>query len=624
LPCSRFERMAVSMPTDARILALEDIATQLRIDSVRATTAAGSGHPTSCASAADLVAAVFFDALRIDIDHPRDPVSDRFVLSKGHAAPLLYAAWAAVGVIDRHDLTHLRQIDSDLEGHPTPRLPFADVATGSLGQGLGVGLGLALGARLAATDARTFVLMGDGEVAEGSVWEAVQLAAHDKVDNLVAIVDVNGLGQSGPTMLDHDMRAYQRRFAGFGWRVQVIDGHDMLQITTALRRATRGRGAPSVIVARTVKGKGLTGVEGLEGWHGKPLPPDAAERVIAELEQHRHHLPPPPVKRPRRRPLPKPTVKPLAGSPLTGEVATREAYGTALVRLGEADPRVLGLDGDVKNSTFAERFMQRFPERFVECFIAEQNMVSVAAGLAAQGFIPFASSFACFLERAADQIRMAGISRSNVKLCGSHAGVSIGEDGPSQMALEDLAFFRAIPECVVLYPSDGVATDAAVQLAANRKGLVYIRTTRGKTPAVYAEDAAFTVGGLKVLRRSDNDRVALVAAGITLHEALAAHDELAGAGIAVRVIDLYCVKPVDAAALLEAGRACAHGMLTVEDHYAEGGIGAAVLEAVGEAGLVVNRLAVREIPRSGPPKKLLERYAIGRAAIVAKVRELIG
>ena len=612
------------MPTDARILALEDIATQLRIDSVRATTAAGSGHPTSCASAADLVAAVFFDAMRIDIDHPRDPVSDRFVLSKGHAAPLLYAAWAAVGVIDRHDLTHLRQIDSDLEGHPTPRLPFADVATGSLGQGLGVGLGLALGARLAATDARTFVLMGDGEVAEGSVWEAAQLAAHEKVDNLVAIVDVNGLGQSGPTMLHHDMRAYQRRFAGFGWRVQVIDGHDMLQITTALRRATRGRGAPSVIVARTVKGKGLAGVEGLEGWHGKPLPSDAAERVIAELDQHRHHLPPPPVKRPRRRPLPRPTVKPLAGSPPTGEVATREAYGTALVRLGEADPRVLALDGDVKNSTFAERFMQRFPERFVECFIAEQNMVSVAAGLAAQGFIPFASSFACFLERAADQIRMAGISRSNVKLCGSHAGVSIGEDGPSQMALEDLAFFRAIPECVVFYPSDGVATDAAVQLAANRKGLVYIRTTRGKTPAVYAEDAAFTVGGLKVLRRSANDRVALVAAGITLHEALAAHDELAGAGIAVRVIDLYCVKPVDAAALLDAGRACAHGLLTVEDHYAEGGIGAAVLEAVGEAGLVVNRLAVREIPRSGPPKKLLERYGIGRAAIVAKVRELIG
>jgi transketolase len=623
LHCSPFGRMAVSMATDARLLALEDVAIQLRIDSVRATTAAGSGHPTSCASAADLTAAVFFDVMRIDPDHPRDPVSDRFVLSKGHAAPLLYAAWAAVGVVDRHDLTQLRQIDSDLEGHPTPRLPFVDVATGSLGQGLGVGLGLALGARLAGTDARTFVLMGDGEVAEGSVWEAAQLAAHAKVDNLVGIVDVNGLGQSGPTMLDHDTRAYQRRFAAFGWRTQVIDGHDMAQVAAALRRATRGRGAPSVIVARTVKGKGLAGVEGLPGWHGKALPADVAEKVIAELEQRRHGLPAPPVRKPRRRPLPKPAVKPLGGSPATGEVATREAYGHALVRLGEANPQVLALDGDVKNSTFAERFMERFPERFVESFIAEQNMVSVAAGLAAQGFVPFASSFACFLERAADQIRMAGISRANVKLCGSHAGVSIGEDGPSQMALEDLAFFRAIPEAVVLYPSDGVATDAAVQLAAQRKGLVYIRTTRGKTAGLYPEDAAFTVGGLKVLRRTDHDRVAIVAAGITLHEALAAHDELAGAGIAVRVIDLYCVKPVDVAALLDAGRACPQGVLTVEDHYGEGGLGAAVLEALGDSGVRVHRLAVREIPRSGPPKKLLERYGIGRAAIVSKVRELV-
>ena len=614
--------MAVDMATDARLLSLQDIATQLRIDCVRATTAAGSGHPTSCASAADITAAVFFDAMRVDPDHPRDPVSDRFVLSKGHAAPLLYAAWAAAGVVDRHDLTQLRQIDSDLEGHPTPRLPFVDVATGSLGQGLGVGVGLAIGARLAGTDARIFVLMGDGEAAEGSVWEAAEIASFAKVDNLVGIVDVNGLGQSGPTMLDHDMRTYQRRFAAFGWRTMVIDGHDMAQITTALRRAMRGRGAPSVILAQTVKGKGLMGVEGLAGWHGKPLPSDMAEKVIAELEQRLHHLPSPPLRKPRRRPLAKPAVKPVAGSPPTGELATREAYGTALVRLGEADPRVVALDGDVKNSTFAERFKEKFPERFVEAFIAEQNMVSVSAGLAAQGFVPFASSFACFLERAADQIRMAGISRSNVKLCGSHAGVSIGEDGPSQMALEDLAFFRAVPEAVIFYPADGVATDAAVQLAAQRKGLVYIRTTRGKTPALYAEDTAFTVGGLKVLRRSDHDRVAIVAAGITLHEALAAHDELASAGIAVRIIDLYCVKPVDAAALLEAGRACPQGVLTVEDHYLEGGIGGAVLEALGESGVKVHRLGVREIPRSGPPKKLLERYGIGRAAIITRVREL--
>ena len=619
--------MAVSNPADARLQALEDVATQLRVDSVRATTAAGSGHPTSCASAADLVAAIFFDVMRFDPQAPRDPGCDRFVLSKGHAAPVLYAAWAAVGALDRKDLVQLRRIDSDLEGHPTPRLPLVDVATGSLGQGLGVGVGLALGARMLGTDARVFVLLGDGEMAEGSVWEAAQMASHEKLENLVAIVDVNALGQSGPTMLGHDLKAYQRRFAAFGWRVNVIDGHDMKQVTTALRRATRGRGAPTAIVARTLKGKGLGAeVEGKEGWHGKPLPADMAELVVVSLEGGLHHLPPPPIRRPRRRAgktaLPAP--QPIAGKPPVGEIATRQAYGEALVRLGESDARVRALDGDVKNSTYAEKFKERFPDRFVEGWIAEQNMVSAAAGLAAQGLVPFVSSFACFLERAADQVRMAGISRANVKLCGSHAGVSIGEDGPSQMALEDLALFRAIPEAVVFYPSDGVAADAAVQLAAARKGIVYIRTTRGKTPGLYAADEAFASGALKTLRRSDGDRLAIVAAGITLHEAIAAHAELAKAGVAVRVIDLFCVKPVDAAALLEAARACDNRILTVEDHYPEGGIGDAVMEAVGTDGVAVHRLAVREIPRSGPPRQLLERFGIGRAAIVTKVREILG
>jgi transketolase len=616
----------VSTTADGRLQALQDVATQLRVDSVRATTAAGSGHPTSCASGADLVAAIFFDVMRFDPAAPRDPVCDRFVLSKGHAAPLLYAAWAAVGALDRKDLVQLRQLDSDLEGHPTPRLPFVDVATGSLGQGLGVGLGLALGARQLGSDARVFVLLGDGEMAEGSVWEAAQLASHDHVDNLVALVDVNGLGQSGPTMLDHDVKTFQRRFAAFGWRAVTIDGHDMAAVTASLRRAARGRGAPTAIVARTLKGKGLGEVEGKDGWHGKPLPAEMAERVIADLERGLHRLPAPSPKRPRRRAgsivLPSPQA--LGGKPPTGEIATRQAYGEALVRVGESDARVRALDGDVKNSTFAEKFKERFPDRFVEAWIAEQNMVSVAAGLAAQGLVPFASSFACFLERAADQIRMAGISRSNVKLCGSHAGVSIGEDGPSQMALEDLAFFRAIPEALVLYPSDGVATDAAVRLAAARKGVVYIRTTRGKTPAVYAEGETFAAGALKTVRRSDADRLCIVAGGITLHEALAAHAELAKAGIAVRVIDLFSVKPVDAPALLEAARATDNRVLTVEDHYTEGGIGAAVQEAVGSEGVAVHRLAVTEIPRSGPPRQLLERHGIGRAAIVAKVRALVG
>ena len=617
----------MSVVPDGLIHSLEDVATHLRIDSIRATTAAGSGHPTSSASAADLVAAIFFDAMRFDPDAPRSPASDRFVLSKGHAAPVLYAAWAEVGVIKRDDLTHLRDIGSDLEGHPTPRLPFVDVATGSLGQGLSAGLGLAIGARLAGTDARVFVLLGDGETAEGSVWEAAALAAHDRVDNLIAIVDVNALGQSGPTMLGHDVAAYQKRFVSFGWRAITIDGHDMRQVVGALRRARRARGAPVAIVARTTKGQGIDEVAGRENWHGKALPADMAERAIRALEQRLHHVPRPPIQRPRGKsramtpPAATATVPVLDAS---AAAATREAYGDALVRLGATNPRVVALDGDVKNSTYAERFAAAYPDRFVEGFIAEQNMVSVATGLAAQGLIPFVSSFACFLSRAADQVRMAGISRSNIKLCGSHAGVSIGEDGPSQMALEDLALFRAIPESVVLYPSDAVSTDACVQLAAAHQGIAYLRTTRMKTDAVYAADEPFAIGGLKVVRESAGDRLTLVAAGITLHEALAAHDELASGGIAVRIIDCYSVKPIDAGALLAAARATGGRLLTIEDHYAEGGLGAAVLEAVGDAGVVVHRLAVREIPRSGAPKKLLERYGIGRGAIVTKVRELLG
>jgi transketolase len=615
---------SVSILPDGRIQALEDIATHLRIDSIRATTAAKSGHPSSSASAADLVAAIFFDAMRFDPDKPRAVTSDRFVLSKGHAAPLLYAAWAAVGSIKRDELTMLRQIESDLEGHPTPRLPFVDVATGSLGQGLGAGLGLALGARFAGTDARVFVLLGDGETAEGSVWEAAQMAGHRALDNLVAVVDINALGQSGPTMLGHDLDAYRRRFAAFGWRAQTIDGHDLPQIVAALRRARRTRGAPSAIIARTLKGKGIAGVEALPGWHGKPLPPEEAERAIAALESRLHHVPPPPIQRPRTRRAPAtPAATATRPDAPAGAMATREAYGQALLRLGATDSRIVVLDGDVKNSTYAERFLDAYPERYVEGFIAEQNMVSVAAGLAAQGIVPFVSSFACFLARAADQIRMAGISRSNVKLCGSHAGVSIGEDGPSQMALEDLALFRAVPDAVVLYPADGVATDACVQLAASYRGLAYIRTTRMKTEAVYGPDEAFTLGGMKLVRAGDADKLTIVGAGITLHEALAAADELAARGTRVRVVDLYCLKPLDRAALLEAARATGGRLLTVEDHYAEGGLGAAVAEALSDTGVILHRLAVREIPRSGTPRQLLERYGIGRAAIVRRVDEIL-
>ncbi|MBI1845889.1 MAG: transketolase [Candidatus Rokubacteria bacterium] len=614
---------------DDRIAALEDVATRLRINSIRATTAAGSGHPTSCASAADLVAAIFFDAMRFDPDHPREPASDRFVLSKGHAAPVLYAAWTEVGTVKLDELLKLRELGNDLEGHPTPRLPFVDVATGSLGQGLSAGVGLAIGARLAGTDARVYVLMGDGGMAEGSVWEAAGMASHEKLGSLVGIVDVNALGQSGPTMLGHDVKAYQRRFAAFGWRTVVIDGHDMRAVVDALARARLRRDAPTAIVARTVKGQGIDEVAGLQGWHGKALPRDMAERAIATLEGRLHHVPAPAVTRPRRR-----RAKPLASNghaappPLDAKpgssAATRETYGDALVRLGAANDKVVAIDGDVKNSTFAEKFLKAYPARYVEGFIAEQNMIGVAGGLAAQGFVPFASSFACFLERAADQIRMLGISRSNVKLCGSHAGVSIGEDGPSQMALEDLALLRTVPEAVVFYPSEAVSTEACVRLGAEHHGMVYIRTTRPKTPVLYADDERFAIGGLKVVRASDADRCTIVAAGITLHEALAAHDELAKDGIATRVIDLYCVKPVDAAGLKAAARATGYRVVTVEDHYAQGGIRDAVLEALGDAGVILHSLAVREIPRSGPPQKLLEKYAIDRGAIARKVREILG
>jgi transketolase len=621
--------MRSSRTADAFIKSLEDVATRLRIESIRATTAAGSGHPSSSASAADLVAATFYE-MCFDPAKPRAITSDRFVLSKGHAAPVLYAAWAEIGVLKREQLTTLRKLDSDLEGHPTPRLPFVDVATGSLGQGLGVGVGLALGARLAGSPARAFVLLGDGETAEGSVWEAAQMAAHERLDNLVAIVDVNGLGQSGPTMLGHDVSAYQRRWAAFGWRAEVVDGHAMRDIVRALRRTRARRGAPVALVARTVKGKGIEEIEGREGWHGRPLPADMAERAIAALEKKLHHLPPPPIRLPQ--PSAAPTPPPPTGTAPTGtapgtssgDVATREAYGSALAQLGARDARVVALDGDVKNSTYAERFRDAHPDRYVEGYIAEQNMVSVAAGLAAQGRIPFVSSFACFLTRAADQIRMVGISGGNVKFCGSHAGVSIGEDGPSQMGLEDLALFRAVPGALVLYPADGVATDACVRLTAHHHGVAYIRTTRMKTPSIYGPEEAFHPGGLKVLRSSDGDRLTVVAAGITLHEALAAHDELARGGVSVRVIDLYGVKPVDADGLVAAARATGNTLLTVEDHYAEGGLGDAVLGAVATSGIATHRLAVSEVPRSGVPRELLERYGIGRRAIAAVVRKILG
>jgi len=612
------------------IPALKNIATRLRIDSIRSTSEAGSGHPTSCMSMADLTAALFFAEMRFDPKDPHNPNADRFVLSKGHAAPILYAAWAEAGAFDRGELLKLRRIGSDLEGHPTPRLPFVDVATGSLGQGICAAIGTALNARRIKSSYRTYVLIGDGETAEGSVWEAANVASLDGLDNLCGITDVNALGQSRATMWQHDMAQFQRRWEAFGWHAIVIDGHDMNAILDALADAKQTTGRPTMILARTIKGKGVSFVEGKDGWHGKPFKKgEEAERAIAELEAQRV---PADGGVDLARQIPKPAAAAAAavtprpvGPPaykIGDEVATREAYGAALAKLGEADARIVALDADVKNSTFSEKFEKAFPDRFYENFIAEQVMVGAAMGLAARGAIPHASTFACFLSRASDFIRMAAISNVNIKLTGSHAGVSIGEDGPSQMALEDLAMCRAEPNYTVLYPCDAVSAERLVAMASYRPGPAYIRTSRPKTPVIYGNDDAFEIGGLKVLRQSAQDVVTVVGAGVTVFEALKAYDKLKADGTAIRVIDLYSLAPIDAAGLTAAARATGGRLITVEDHYAAGGVGDAVAEAVAGAGFTVHRLAVREIPRSGKSEELLDRYGISAAHIVNAVREV--
>ena len=610
---------------------LHNIATTLRIDSVRSTTAAGSGHPSSCCSAAEIVATLFFAEMRFDPRRPGEPRNDRFVLSKGHAAPLLYAAWAAAGLFDRAELLTLREIGSDLEGHPTPRLSFVDVATGSLGQGICVGVGMALNARRIGSDYRTFVLIGDGESAEGSVWESAEVAAHERLDNLCVIVDVNALGQSRATALGHDMEAMAARWRGFGWHAIVVDGHDIAALIRSFEQARQTTGRPTVILARTIKGKGISFIEGQNGWHGRPLKSGEEEqRGLAELDAQF-------VEVPGGRDL-KPAIRPPAGRAVAAEeaprpieppaytlgqqVATREAYGTALAKLGTSDPRVVALDADVGNSTFSEKFEAAHPERFYENFIAEQSMVGAAMGLASRGAIPFPSTFACFLTRAYDFIRMAAISNLNVKLAGSHAGVSIGEDGPSQMGLEDLAMMRAQPTMTVLYPCDAVSTERVLVEAAYHAGPAYIRTTRPKTPVIYANEERFPIGGCKVLRRSDGDEATIVAAGITVYEALKAYDALQRSGIAVRVIDAYSVKPIDERTIRAAGRETGGWILTVEDHYVGGGLGDAVSEVVGPDGIRVRRLGIREIPRSGKAEELLDRFGISASHIVEAVMGL--
>jgi transketolase len=605
------------MPDTAQ---LAEMARKLRRHSLLSTAEAGSGHPTTCMSMADLMAVLFFEEMRFDPGDPKTRLADTFVLSKGHAAPILWAALKEAGAI-REDLLTLRRIDSPLEGHPTPLSPWVKVATGSLGQGLSAAVGIALARRMDGIPSRVYCLLGDGEMAEGSVWEAAQMAAHQKLDSLCAIVDVNALGQSGPTMLQHNLDSYAAKFAAFDWHAIAIDGHDIDQIRRAFEKARATRGRPTAILARTFKGRGVSFLEGKENWHGKPLRKgEELQKALAEVGDPQISIPVPRRTVPGAAPAPRewsPDDPALAPSYAPGqEAATREAYGAALVKLGRVCPDLVALDADVKNSTFSEKFKAAFPDRFVECFIAEQNMAGAALGLATEGKIPFASTFACFMTRAFDQIRMAGYSRPrHLVFAGTHVGVSIGEDGPSQMGLEDLAMFRSVFGSTVLYPADAVAAERLTVLAARTEGIVYLRLSRPKTPVLYPNGEQFPVGGSKTLRRSPKDAATIVAAGVTLFEALKAHDLLAREGIAVRVIDAYSVKPLDEETLRKAA-AETKRLITVEDHGEAGGLG----EAVAALGLAPKILAVRRMPRSGKPEELLRYCGIDAAAIAAAVK----
>ena len=600
---------------------LHELAQQLRVDSVRAAAAANSGHPTSSMSAADLMAVLLTRYLRYDFDAPESRANDHLVFSKGHASPLLYGMYKLAGAIDDEELLTFREFGSRLQGHPTPEIPWVDVATGSLGQGLPISVGIALaGKRLEAADYRVWVLCGDSELAEGSMWEAFEHAGVAGLDNMIAIVDVNRLGQRGPTMHEWDTSSLAARAAACGWDVQEIDGHDIEAIDAAYAQALAA-GKPAVIFARTKKGSGVAAVEDQPNQHGKPLAdPEAAVEELGGIRALRVEVHSPPQAQSfeiARAAVERPTYE-------VGEkVATRGAYGDALAWIGSIDEKVVALDGEVGNSTYAERFAAKHPERFFEMYIAEQQMVAAAVGLQTRGWKPFASSFGAFLSRAYDFVRMGAISAADLKLCGSHVGVSIGPDGPSQMALEDIASLRAVFGSVVLYPSDANQAVALLDAMRQHRGVSYMRTTREATPVLYEADESFEIGGSRTVRSGDSDDVTLIGAGITLRECLTAADELAGKGIAARVVDLYSVKPVDADAILAAAGET-KALVTVEDHWPEGGIGETVagVLAEGGAGTPLVRLAVTGRPGSGPPEALLAAAGIDAASIVAAAQKV--
>lgn len=592
------------------------------------TTEAGSGHPTSCLSSADLGTILFDKFFTYDIKNPHNPNNDRLIFSKGHAAPLLFTLFALSGGLSVEELKTLRRFGSKLEGHPTPEFRYSDAATGSLGQGLSVGAGISLSAKKDQLTFKTYVLLGDGEMAEGSIWEAANFSAYYGLDNLIAIADVNRFGQSQETMFGHRIKEYVKRFKAFGWETVLIDGHNLKEINKAFRLANNNKsGKPFAIIAKTIKGKGISFLENKDNWHGKPLKKDDLEKALGELgrvdDKLRFKL-----KSPFNKSA-KSVKNPVSFSPLVSfnfgeEVATREVYGQALAKIGESNSLIYALDGDTKNSTYSEIFKKANPQRFIECFIAEQNMVGVAVGLSRMGKVPFVSTFAAFLTRAFDQIRMAAISGANLKIVGSHAGVSIGEDGASQMGLEDFAMFGSIMNSIILHPCDGISTAALITSLAGHNGISYLRTLRPKTSVIYGDDEKFEIGGSKVLRSSKEDVITVAACGITVFEALKAYEILKEKGVLIRVVDCYSIKPVDRKTLLKCLEETKTRMIiTVEDHYEHGGLGDFVLSALSNSGAIVEKMTINKMPRSGKKDELLAYEGIDSIGIVKKVQNLV-
>lgn len=605
---------------------LQRICKVLRYDILTATTAAKSGHATSSLSAVELMATLMFGGFfRAKLDDPNFPNNDRLIFSKGHASPLFYSLYSVAGKVNQADLLKLRQFDSALEGHPTMRFPYTEAATGSLGQGLSIGFGMALNAKLDQLSYKTYVLLGDSEMAEGSNWEAIQLAAHYKLDNLIGIIDVNRLGQRGQTMYGHNIQAFEDRVKAFGWQTYLIhDGHDLKQIAEAYEFASKQIGKPVMLIAKTIKGKGCSIWEDQENWHSKQLSNEQLGQSLSEMGEFDRSLTA--ELRAPEEITPTYTVTPIRTEQVQFEYkmySTKEASGIAVQELGKVEPRLVVLDGEVSNSTHSELFKQQFPARFFEMFIAEQNMVGAALGFSRRGKIPFTFTFSAFFSRAFDQIRMSQYSSPNIKFVGSYAGVSLGKDGNSQMGLEDIAMFRSVQNCIVLQPSDAVSTLKLLEQAARVNGNVYTRTFREAVPIIYDNNEEFRIGGSKVLKLSNRDRLTVIASGITVHEALKAYETLAAEGIKIRVLDLYSIQPIDAE-MLNKQAFQTKSLLVVEDHYEQGGIGEAVRTALGKNASKVYSLAVRKMPRSGTPDELLDYEEINAAAIVKKVKEIIG